>query len=109
MILQNDDSVSKSENSGSDSGNPNFQIQPVYSHQETKIDYSMFDIDNNKLRRIVDANRNVLIYNSNWLYDIDFKFYFGKIYYQNISKTSLNWRYDYEYLMMVKLMGCRSY
>lgn len=66
-------------------------------------DYSMFKISMDQLKNKLDMNRDIYMYNSKWLSDKDYKFYFDKVYYGNIKRIGLDWKTDYKSLLTIHL------
>jgi hypothetical protein len=66
-------------------------------------DYSMFKMSMDQLKNKLDMNRDICMYSSNWLSDKDYKFYFDKVYYDNIKRIGLDWRTDYRSLLTIHL------
>ena len=80
--------------------------QVTISKTERKaIDNSMFNIRDKELKRSLQLNRDILLYQKGWLKDRDFKFFFDKVYYNNIRATELDWRSDFGHLLVVRLMS----
>lgn len=70
---------------------------------EKEKDYSMFEISIDQLKKKLDMNRDICMYDSKWLFDKDYKFYFDKTYYDNIRRIGLDWRTDFKSLLAIHL------
>ena len=66
---------------------------------------SFINISDKYLKKQINLNRDILLYEKKWLSDREYKFFFGSIYYQNILATDLSWREDYKHLLFVRLMS----
>lgn len=73
--------------------------------RQEKTDSTCFNISDKYLKKQINLNRNILLYEKKWLSDPEFKFFFNSVYYQNILATDLQWREDYQHLLFVRLMS----